>query len=430
MWQRAVFVLIVAVCAAPTPAADPAEQLDDELSLMALKGAAYDPKGLHALGAAGLTGTLDRFFPETAPAQKSAPRNDEEVKRLIVQLGSEEFRAREEATETLIARGKNSRELLLAAADSDDAEVRLRARRILAAWEPKSGSLVETSLGGFWTYAEGIRDQERLELLARRVVAVLDRGWPDGSRLHLVRLCIAGVAKGGEENSCELLRPMVRHQDPRVAKLVTETVGSYRTDSGFFPPLLLDALASSRDELTQIAIRWSQNCQDPERQSRVRLALREIFDKRAEALKFQACLPLVSDYDDADAWLYLLEQTQSREPLRAASALSWISDSKHTGRRAPRELVEKLSPRLASPTLAVRWGAVKALGTHSGEEVVALLIPLLGDAQQSVCDEVRRCLLKQPNERSLRERLTAAAGEHSDAKVRARAKELLDKLAH
>jgi hypothetical protein len=413
----------------PQPAANVQDRIDEELTAMELQGSAYNPKALHELGTAGLAGVLDHFFPDTADTKPQVKPPDDDVKRWLEQLGSDEFKVRETATEQLIARGKPSRDLLLKAADSDDAEVRLRVRRILAAWEPKTGGIGERGLGGFWNYAEGLRDRERLELLARRVLAEFQRGWPEGSKLHLLRLCVAGVAKGGDDASCELLRPLVADKDVRIAKFVTETAGSYKADDRFFPQLMLDALASERDDVVQVAIRWTQNCSQSPQADAVLEALRAIFSKRSDALKFQVCTPLIQEFDDPEAWLHLIEQTQSKEPLRSASALSSLADAKHSGRVAPEELLTKLAKPLSSPTLSLRWGATKALGTHSGDAVIERLIPLLGDAEQSVYDEAQRCLLKQSDKALVRQQLAAARDAHASEQVRQRAADLLKKLA-
>lgn len=408
------------------PAASLSDRIDEELTAMELNGSAYNPKALHELGTAGLSGVLDHFFPDTAAAKAVVKPPDEgEVKRLIEQLGSDDFKTREAATEQLIARARPCRDLLVKAADSDDAEVRLRAQRILAAWEPKAGDIGDRGLGGFWNYAEGLRDRERLDLLARRVIAEFQRGWPEGPKLHLLRLCVAGVAKGGDEASCDLLRPLVASKDDRIAKFVTETTGSYKADEHFFPQLLVDALASDRDEVVEVAIRWTQHCHESPRASEVRRAMRSVFDRRDEALKFQVCLPMIQEFDEPDAWVFLVEQTQSKTPLRAASALSALADLKYSGRELSDDLLEKLAGQLASPTLAIRWGATKALGTHSGPPVIERLILLLGDSEQSVRDEAARCLLKQSNAKLVREQLSTAAREHASQSVRERATDLL-----
>src|SRR5437868_5798981 len=63
---------------------------------MASRGSGYDSKELHALGADGLTGVLDYLLPETAPP-RPPPQGppEEEIRRLILRLDADDFRARE-----------------------------------------------------------------------------------------------------------------------------------------------------------------------------------------------------------------------------------------------------------------------------------------------------------------------------------------------
>ncbi len=406
-----------------------ADRVADELTLMGAKGSAYDPQTMHALGADGLNLLLDRLFPETAPKPAEALPEEAEIRRLVKQLGADDYASRESATTRLIAIGRPRREMLLGAAESDDAEVRLRARRILAAWEVRGPSLVEASLSGFWKYAEGLKDAREHELLARRAVAVLERDFPEGPKLHLTRLVIAGVAKGGNESACEILRPLVASQDRRVAKFVTETVGSYKANDAFYPSLLLDALGSSDEEVVQTAIRWSESCRNVQRAEEVRRALVKIFESGSPALKFQVAYPLTREFDDAEAWSYLIAQCRSPDPLRSAAAQARLADAKHSPRSLPAEVLDKISPYFESDQLVERWGATKIVAIHDGPEVVERLIPLLGDEASSVADEAERGLAKQAGRQQTREALAAAAKSHVRPEVRLRAASVLNKLS-
>lgn len=69
---------------------------------------------------------------EPQPSQPGGPSPDE-IARLVRQLGSDSFAAREQATRQLIALGIAARDALAAACDEADAEVRMRARAVLAA---------------------------------------------------------------------------------------------------------------------------------------------------------------------------------------------------------------------------------------------------------------------------------------------------------
>ena len=153
---------------------------------------------------------------------------------------------------------------------------------------------------------------------------------PEGDRLHLLRLCIAGVAHGRDDASCDILRPLVRHRDVRIATLVTETVGAYRMDASFLPLLLVDALKSEQKPVVEAALRFVLGCRDDKRPSNCMVRFAPVFQKRDESLKFQASLPLIRDFQDADALAYVTAQTKATDADRARTALNWISDAKST----------------------------------------------------------------------------------------------------
>jgi hypothetical protein len=72
---------------------------------------------------------------ESKVSEKAAPAESEEIKRLIDQLGSEQFKEREQATQTLSKLGKSALRSLKEAAKSRDPEVRRRARQLVERME-------------------------------------------------------------------------------------------------------------------------------------------------------------------------------------------------------------------------------------------------------------------------------------------------------
>jgi len=65
--------------------------------------------------------------------QKTAPAKDaDEIAKLVVQLGDDLFAVRESASNQLVEKGIAARQQLTAALESKDAEVRMRAKRILS----------------------------------------------------------------------------------------------------------------------------------------------------------------------------------------------------------------------------------------------------------------------------------------------------------
>lgn len=397
---------------------------------MAGRGSSYDAAALHALGTEGLAAALDYLLPDTAPP--TAPRTlaapDDAIRRLIARLDADQYAVREAATQELILKARGQQALIEEAAQSDSLEVRMRVQRVLASWKPQHAERLSAYLSGFWTYLEGISDSARLKLLARRTMAAFEPGMPEGDRLHLLRLCIAGVAHGRDDPSCDILRPLVRHDDVRIATLVTETVGAYKTEPRFVPELLVEALTSDRSAVVEAALRFVVGCRDEKRREAVYAALKVVFNRRDEPLKFQSCLPLVRDFQDADAWLYVLEQTVSKNAGRVRTALNWIGDTKNCGRPPAPRLFDRLGELLASHATDQRQAAIQVLGTFAGDEVVRRLIDLLADSDASVVRQVDAAVLAQPD-RALVQRLLAQAATGSrDPIARERAAQLLNKL--
>jgi hypothetical protein len=389
---------------------------------MAIRGSSFDAAELYALGPAGLSAVLDHLLPDSAapPPPPSGPPEDE-IRRLIAELDADDFATREAATAELIAKARGRRALVEAAAHSDALEVRMRIERVLASWESRPAARLSAYLSGFWKYVEGLSDPASLELLARRTVKVLEAGMPESDRLHLVRLCIAGVAHGRDHASCEVLRPLVRHADSRVAALVAETVGAYKTDPQFLPALLIDALHSDQKNVVEAGLRFVLGCQDERRRPAVERALRKIFAGPDAALKFQACLPLMRDFHDPEAWLYVLEQTASPDAARVRTALNWIGDSRHSGQPLDARLVKALPAHLSARDPVQRRAAAMALATFSGETAVRLLVRLLADEEETVVRAADAGLLAQPDRALVRRILSeAAAGPHELARTRAR----------
>ena len=395
---------------------------------MANRGSGYDATELRALGADGLTAVLDYLLPDTAPPRKlpDGPPEDE-IRRLIERLDADDFRVREAATEDLITRAKARRKLIEEGAVSDSLEVRLRCERVLASWESRPTARLNAYLSGYWAYVEGLRDPNELQILAERTMKVLEAGMPEGDRLHLVRLCIAGVAHGHDEASCDVLRPLVRHPDIRIATLVVETAGAYKTDPKFVPQLLVDAITDERAAVAEVGLRFVLGANDTRRREAILAALKTVFDRGDESLKFQACLPLIRDFHDTSAWLYVVEQT-SKDPNRMRTAFNWIGDTKNCGQVADRRFIEGLDIFLSSPKVDQRRAAVQAINTFVGRDVVLRLIAMLGDSDASVSQQANACLLAQPDKQLVAQLLESTLAKSGDKLVHSRIKELMSSL--
>ena len=403
-----------------------ADPIDEQLALMAERNSSYDPAPLHALGVAGLSGVLDRVFPETAGGV-ARPSTQAEAQQWIAELADDEFARRQAATEALAASGWPHRHLVEAAAKSNDAEVRQRAKRILADWAPRSRAQWRRHGYGFGIYVQSIKDRERTETLARRMLALLERGAPKHGEDALPKACLIVIGESGHEECCEILRPLLKHPETEVAVLVTQCIGSGRNPR-FFPALLLEALGSERDEVASAALDWSTSCWDDKRRPEVYKAIRKVFLARSEPLKFQSCFALMHDYQDPEAFAYLLEQTQCGDRQRAYTAVGWVGDACNYHRTATPELLEKLSPYLVSKDDELRRRAAGSLGIYGGVEVVRRLVPMLGDSENIIVMEAAAHLLGQKDKTIVRAELQRAVKEHPDKEVRIRAEDLLGKL--
>jgi HEAT repeat protein len=423
---RAVALLFLA--GAPALAADEKPvDVQPFLDSMQQNGSRFDAAELQRLGLPAMSALLDRLLPDTVPA----PKDDLQkiVPGLIGQLSHENFDTREQATLRLIAIGRGHRAAITEATRSTDPEVRQRAQRILAAWE----GIKPLELGGytqaFSVYLQGIKDRERLDLLAERTVTAFQRGMPEGDRREVLRLAVAAVARGGDDKRCDRFRPLLQHADVRVPALVVNTVGGCKENSSFFPRLLLDALDCERPEVVQVAILWAP---DPPLRVRaeVRRLLVHIFTHGSEPLKFEACFPLMHTFRDEAAYRYLMEQAQNKDPERARIAMCWLGDSRNWGRPVTPELLDKLVPHLKSTNLELRRAAACALGTYRGEKVIQNLVPLLADPEAIVVQEVSNALQDQAqtHKATLIRCLEGVVREHVNPLIRTRAKELLDKV--
>jgi HEAT repeat protein len=395
---------------------------------MASRGSSYQAAELHSMGPEGLTAVLDYLLPETAQAARPPKAlADDVVESLLAKLDADEFLTREAATQQLIAQARGNRPQIEQATQSDSLEVRLRAERVLASWESKPATRLSAYLSGFWAYIEGLNDPLRLQLLAERTLKALEPGMPDGDRLHLVRLCIAGVAHGRDDASCDILLPLLKHSDVKVAALVTETVGAYKTESRFVPQILVDALDSGRHPVVEAARRFVIGCEDQARKARVAAALKRLFLHGPEPLKFQACLPLMRDFQDPEAWAYVIQQAASTDASRLRTALNWIGDTKPTGAPPPTALVIHLDRLLAADS-SQRRAAVLTLGKFGGHESVSRLIKALSDGDEIVGREADACLCGQQDRSLVKRLLSEAIPISGDSQLQARLRTLLARI--
>lgn len=410
----------------PSVGQQPEVKIRPLLAAMLVQAEKFDAQSLHAMGLAGLSAVLDHLLPDTAEEETFEAPQDAAAE-LIEQLGDERFRVRELASEALADLGPGIRPALLAAARSSDAEVRWRAICILRRWSSRNTEDKSRYVPAFAIFLAGISDRERLDELTRRTGLAFDVGMPSGGRMAVLQQCIMTIARTGKDEHIDRLRPLLAHEDVSVGVFVTQTVGS-GSGHNFFPALLIEALESPHKEIVRQAIARSANCWDVKHKGEVKRRLIAIFEGDDEALKFEACYPLMHDHNHAAAVDYLLTQVQSKDQLRATRAIGWIGDSSNLGRPASEKLLKTLDPLLKSTDQNRRRAAARALAMYAGEEVVQRLIPLLGDTNSAVATETTYRLMHQKDKKML-QRLLAAAGKNDpNEKVRKKAAELAEKL--
>ncbi|MEX0701740.1 MAG: hypothetical protein WD069_06555 [Planctomycetales bacterium] len=412
----------VTACPAFSPAAENAEraQVRERVARLVAQDALRDLTELHSLGSAGLAAVLDRLLPDSAHGA-----DDPQLLRLIAAMGDDDFEVRERATATLLVEGRGVRIQLEAAAGRGDPEIRWRAAAILEAWSP--GEDFAACIPSFIEYLDGIRDEERLDLLAERTVAALGNGIPDFAHYAQLAACLRRLCATENDRYCDPFVPLLKHEDVGVPVTVIREFGNVYHPR-FYPNVFLDGLRSDRTGVVKEAIGWGSTCWDPERRPAVQGELQKVFATGPEDLRFLACGPLIRDHDDPRAIRYVLEQTRSDDPQRVRSALICLGAIVRS-KPASRELLDHVAPFLRSDDHKLRRAATEALRKYTGEEVVQGLIPLLGDSKEIIVAVSTDRLRNERDKAMLRRSLEAAERDHADPAVRAQARELLDELA-
>ncbi len=415
--------VILAVAAGQPAAAEVGRILRE----MEAEGAHFDPLPLLQLGRPGLSAVLDQLLPDTAGPKAPKPA-EAPIDSLIEQLGSENYRVREAATEKLIERGPTIGPTLHEAAKSLDAEISWRATRILRRWEAAQRDEHGPQVAAMTVYLQRLDDAACLEELAKRTRAALSRGMPQGARHELLWQCLMVIARSHRPEFASALAPLLENGPSDVAVLVIERLGSV-SDSGFYPSLMRDALESPRSEIAAAAVKAVPHCPAYAGREEVERRLIGLFQGQNETLKLLACYPLMRDFQYPPAVDFLLNQLGSDDPQRRARAFAWLGDPSVLGRPVTPRLLQTLGPLLQSADDNTRRQAASALAMYSGEEVVRRLVPLLDDPKAMIAEEVSYRLMHQRDKVMLARLLAAAAREHPDEKIRKKAASVLERLA-
>jgi hypothetical protein len=420
------------LCAACAFAAEP--DLDVIFADMEQNGAAFDSKPLHELGVAGLEAVFDRWLPQSRLREARLPVADL-VRELIANLGNEDYKVRSESARRLVLFGEQARAHVVEATHSSDREIRLQANTILQAWKKERPPGLEEDerrrtdgfRNGCYAYLSGIEDEERLRVFLKRVMLALEVGLQPHDARTKLRPCLKRIATLKDDRWCSELRPLLQHDDVQIPVFVVHSIGAARPND-FFPTLLLDALASERPEIVEATLSWTLNCADEDRLPQLQQRLKALLNQSNESLKFQACWPLLHDFQDEDALAYVLTQASGEEMARARTALGWVTEVARSRPSPTTEILEHLTPLLQSDDLLLRRDAAQALAAFQGEEVVRRLIPLLIDEEAAVA-KLAADELTSVKDRELKQKLLAATVERNeDERLRDAARTVLEKL--
>ena len=171
-----------------TDAAPKAEELQTALNKLLSSDAAVGYPALKVFSAAG-----DRGAKYLGDALKETLANEKKIKGWIEDLGSETFSIRETASKELLALGSRALPAVSAAANSDDSEVRDRARELMGKFNAK----------GLNPPPQGVLTDDGLRLF-RAVQALEEIGTADARTVLEGIAAIAG--KPGAEAKAALAR--------------------------------------------------------------------------------------------------------------------------------------------------------------------------------------------------------------------------------
>jgi len=409
-----VFVVAVAISrgawAQPPPA-----RLAPILKDMTQQGAQFSADELHQMGLEGLRMLLDWLFPETAKPQTMQPPS-KLVLELISQLGDDSFRLRDEAAEKLYQLGSAAHAALLNATQSDDAEVRWRATRILRRWQIER----EQDMGRYGpalaVYLSAIKDKQRLDELVARVRMVLEHcnGPPIGGKATVIAQCLNALMAPENEAFAAQLKPLLEHRSPQVAVYLINMVASYGSRHQHCPPLLLDALDSARPEVLSAAIGAAGHLPLGNRSEEVRQRLRRLFQGQEETIKFQASRVLWARFDDREALDHILAQVNrsgNEDVGRRYEAISLLRDTRNRDKKLDAETVKKFLDLMDPKDQNLRLMVAETLSWYGGEEVIRALIPMMADTYQPIAQMARRKLLEHSDKQMVRRLLAAALEE-------------------
>ncbi len=405
-----------------------------ELAQMETAGEQFNPEKLHALGTAGLERIFDRLIPQSKGTISTTPLQ-QALADLVANLGSENFRQREDAVEQLAAYGELAKAHVVEASRSEDPEVRLRAISIMEIWKKvplrrAAGAQLqrnENFRAACHIYFRQIDDEARLQVMVRRIATALQVGLLDQETRQGVRTCLRHLASLKQDRWFQDLQPLLLHDDVEVTLFLIHSLGAAK-QIDFFPSLLLAGLECERPEVVEAVLSWSLDCADKQQRPALRERLHRLMEGKNEPLKFHACWTLMRDFQDRAAFDYIVEQVSNNDPARVRVALSWLSDDCNLGQPITPELLAALKPLLVSEDFFLRRDAARTLAVFRGDEIWPLLVPLLTDEKPAIVNLVSEALVSEPERPRKRELLQAAAEQPENTALSRAARNVLAQL--
>jgi HEAT repeat protein len=355
---------------------------------MMASGLEYNPQPLIERGAAGMSAVADLLFPETIE-KKEAPAT--KYAALIEQLGDESFARREEATAMLRRQGSLALLPLRKALEHDDAEVRSRARKLIAEAEtPRVWR--DDAYPALRAYLNKLTDVEAQQVLARRLGQAIEAGVHKTSREDYIRVCLTALASWPTDRVHGELLPLLKLEDSAPA-LYTMGRISGQTGNNYVSALHMGAIASGKPDLIKAGFRSMPcPCWDQTNRPKIKAALEHMFDDSPEFAElrqepdFMFTMAFVAsrDFRMPAGRQWLLDKMSSADEKLKLRAVQSLGDTYYMRNPLYPELLTALEPHLKSKDPKFRKAAIYTLGVYRGAEVQPLLLQAFADADPMV----------------------------------------------
>lgn len=356
------------------PGFDPKQPLyngavDAWIKQMAENGSGFDPRPVLAAGDDGLSALLQRVFPEAFQVEEKLTAD--EVNKYIEQLSDDSFRIRQDAYVELIENGRSHRDLLQKATKHEVAEVRSRAREILARWSPPNDLLTRDKRFGeaFSLYLSCLTEFSSDEIVAEVLVKSLENRVDQTDRKYILRSLCECLISCHDDRIHNKLARLCKLDDPDAAIFTIKTIAG-RTGNSYVSPIHIAAIQSGRDELQKAGF---SNMPGPvwDRQAKPIILgfLKSIFtDSGVQRFKDDpqflqlAAFSASRSYDLQAARKYLLELTESDDSNDAMKALELLADLEYSRHSVTDDLFKRCRAILQSDNDDFKVVALRVLG--------------------------------------------------------------------